>query len=76
MLARRLSDARLLRSQVEACARALSACAAACHEHAEWHVHCRNCAEACRVAAEHCGAVLRELPDAHGQVHPKAPFAG
>lgn len=76
MLARRLSDARLLRAQVEACARALSACAAACHEHAEWLVHCRESAEACREAAEQCGAVLRELPDAHGQVHPKAPFAG
>jgi hypothetical protein len=75
MLARRLSDARLLRSQVETCARALSACAAEAQRHAEWHVHCRTCAEACHKAAEQCGSVLRELPDAHGQVHPKPPLA-
>lgn len=75
MLARRLTDARLLRAQVEACARALSACAAACHEHAEWHDQCRLCADTCRRAAELCGAVLRELPDTHGQVHPKPPLA-
>jgi hypothetical protein len=73
LLARMLADPRLLRAQVEACARALSACAEACHEHA--HEHCRACAEACRHAAERCGAVLRELPDAHGQTHPKAPSA-
>lgn len=75
MLARRLSDLRLLRAQVEACARALSACADACHEHAGAHEHCRACASACRRAAERCGAVLRELPDAWGQTHPKSPPA-
>jgi hypothetical protein len=76
MLARRLSDARLLRAQVETCARALSSCAAECLRHAEWHAHCRTCADACHRAAEECGSVLRELPDAHGQIHPKAPFSG
>jgi hypothetical protein len=71
VLARRLSDARLLRAQVEACARAFAACAAECQRHASHHDHCAACADACHRAAEHCGAVLRELPDAHGQIHPK-----
>jgi hypothetical protein len=75
MLARRLSDARLLRAQVEACARACAVCAESCQEHANVHEHCRICADACHRAAERCGAVLRELPDAWGQTHPKAPSA-
>jgi hypothetical protein len=70
MLARRLDDARLLRAQVEACARALAACAAECHLQAR-HEHCRACELACHQAAESCGAVLRQLPDAHGLTHPK-----
>jgi hypothetical protein len=74
MLARHLIDARLLRAQVEACARACAACAAACHEHLH-HEHCRACERACHAAAESCGAVLRQLPDAHGMTHPKAPSA-
>jgi hypothetical protein len=75
MLARRLVDARLLRAQVELCARACAAAADGCEEHAGKHDHCRQCGEACREAAERCGAVLRELPDAWGQTHPKAPSA-
>lgn len=71
MLARRPVDPRLLRAQVETCARALSTAAEACLEHANEHEHCRTCAAACRHAAEQCGAVLRELPDAWGHTHPK-----
>ncbi len=75
MLARRVTDPKLLRAQIEACARACAVCAEACQEHASSHDHCRICAEACHRAAERCGAVLRELPDAWGQIHPKAPSA-
>jgi hypothetical protein len=74
MLARRLDDARLLRAQVEACARAFAACAAECHHHAHLD-HCRTCERACHLAAERCGAVLRQLPDSHGLTHPKASSA-
>lgn len=70
LLARSIEiDARLLRSQVVACARACAACADECHAHADHHEHCRLCARACRICAERCGAVLRELPDTYGDTH-------
>lgn len=60
---------RLLRAQVLACARACAACAEACQRHEHQHTHCRLCARACRLAAERCGALLRELPDTFGRTH-------
>ena len=55
LLSRRLDgDAKLLRSMVEACARACATCGAECHQHAEHHEHCRVCAEACRRCEQAC----------------------
>lgn len=62
-------DPRLWRAQIEACARACSFCSAECVRHAYHHAHCRLCAEASRLCAERCGALLRELPDTHGGTH-------
>ena len=65
-------DPRLWRAQIEACARACSFCNAECVRHADQHAHCRICAEATRLCAERCGALLRELPDTHGGTHARA----
>ena len=45
-------------SQVETCAKALSACARHCEEHADTAKHCGVCAEACRRAERACQQLL------------------
>lgn len=47
-------DFAMLRSQLEACARACTACAEECERHGASMEHCRICAEACRACAEAC----------------------
>jgi hypothetical protein len=70
LLARSIDlDPRLLRAQILACARACAACAEECRRHERHHAHCKLCAQACRLCAERCGALLRELPDTHGETH-------
>lgn len=74
LLARSIElEPRLLRAQVVACARACALTANECERHASHHSHCRVCASACRTCAERCGALLRELPDTHGETHPHPP---
>ena len=59
-------EPRLLRGKVLACARASALCAAECERHARRHAHAKLCAQACRLSAERCEALLGELPDVHG----------
>jgi hypothetical protein len=74
LLARSIEfEPKLLRAQVVACARACALTSNECERHASHHSHCGACALACRTCAERCGALLRELPDAHGETHPHPP---
>lgn len=73
LLARRIDvEPRLVRVEVHAAARACSACGDESRKFEELD-YCRLCAIACRHCAERCGALLRELPDTHGQTHPPGP---
>jgi hypothetical protein len=63
---------KLLRAQILACARGAAACAEECERHEHRYTHCRLCAQACRFAAERCGALLRELPDTFGRTRVRA----
>ncbi len=51
----------LVRSQVEAMAEAVSACAEECGQHADKHEHCRVCMEVCRRCEESCQTLLSQL---------------
>ncbi len=74
LLARSIEiEPRLLRAQVETCARACALTGNECERHISHHSHCRACALACRACAEACGALLRELPDTHGETHTRPP---
>jgi hypothetical protein len=66
-------EPKLLRAMVETCARACALNGTECERHASHHSHCHACAIASRTCAERCGALLRELPDAHGETHPHGP---
>ena len=51
-------DEQLLRTLLEACARACKSCGDECDQHAEMHEHCRVCAEACRACEQSCRELL------------------
>ncbi len=51
-------DRGVVLAQVETCAKALSACAHHCEEHADTAKHCAVCAEACRRAERACQQLL------------------
>jgi hypothetical protein len=53
-------DQQLLRTLLEACAKACKSCGDECERHADMHEHCRVCAEACRACEKRC----RELMEA------------
>ena len=55
-------NARLLRSQLEACRVACDACADECEKHADMHDHCRVCMECCRECSQACQALLDAMP--------------
>ena len=54
-------DIELVRSQLEACARACATCGAECYRHAGKHEHCKVCGDACRRCEAECRKLLREL---------------
>lgn len=51
----------VVRSQVEALARACRVCGDECERHADEHEHCRVCMEACRRCEESCNNLLSQL---------------
>jgi hypothetical protein len=48
------TDAKLVRSQLEACVTACRICAEECERHAAHHEHCRICGESCRRCEQAC----------------------
>ena len=55
-------DARVLRTQLQACLAACVACAEECERHAKSMEHCRICAEVCRICERACQQVMGRLP--------------
>src|SRR5690625_5580015 len=56
-------DPELHRGLLEAVVRYTGACARECERHAEHHVHCRLCADRCRLAEDASRQVLLQLQD-------------
>ena len=54
-------DAALVRTVVEACAKACKLCGDECEGHAEHHEHCKVCAGACRRCENSCNELLQAL---------------
>jgi hypothetical protein len=54
-------DLSLMRTMIEACARACVVCAEECDLHAAHHEHCRVCAEVCRRCKQACVNLLEAL---------------
>lgn len=54
-------DAATLRAQLDACAKACTACAEECQDHADSMEHCRICAEVCRACADACEGMKGKL---------------
>lgn len=57
------SDPEVLRSLLEACARACGACGAECHRLAEGYPLCRTCADVCKGCEAACAQALRRLEE-------------
>lgn len=54
-------DASVVRTILEACAAACTACGDECAKHGDQHQHCAVCAEACRRCADACRELLADL---------------
>jgi type IV pilus biogenesis protein CpaD/CtpE len=48
----------LLRTMLDACAKACNSCAEECNKHSGMHEHCRVCAEACRRCEKACRDIM------------------
>jgi hypothetical protein len=54
-------DGRVVRPLLEACVAICQSCGGECEHHAQWHGHCRVCAEACRRCEQACAELLKVI---------------
>lgn len=55
------ADVQIARVMLESCVLACQVCGDECARHAQYHAHCRVCAEACRACAKACQDALGGL---------------
>lgn len=56
-----VTEPKMLRASLQACAEASHLCGEECEQHASHHEHCRHCADACRRCEQACNNVLSAM---------------